>query len=225
MKKKLIPLVGLVVFALQAFGQVGVGTETPTESLDINGTLRIRDLPINGTTNAIFTTGENTSSSTRNQTFTATKMVVLDANGVLGTRPGLPSTSNTKSWTSSGINFGTATGPEATNAMPFTFGPLSVSFYRPGTPVDAFQFHIKSSNTGESYIVDIRNMTTGSANYFRENSTIAQNTWKRIGTTNYTLGTSWHVNVWLKSVNRIYKVTVMSINGSPDTLTVNIQEL
>lgn len=215
----------LAVLALQAFGQVGVGTVTPTELLDINGTLRIRNLPVNGATNAIYTTGQNTASGTRNQTFTATQMVVLDANGVLGTRPGLPSTSNTKSWTSSGSNFGTATGPETTNAMPFTFGSLSVSFYRTDNPVDAFQFHSKSSNSGESYIADIRNMTDDLANYFRDNSTIAQNTWKRIGTTDYVLGTSWHVNVWLKSVNRIYKVTVMSINGDPDTLTINIQEL
>src|SRR5690606_27082464 len=122
-----------------------------TESLDINGTLRIRDLPINGTTNAIFTTGENTSSSTRNQTFTATKMVVLDANGVLGTRPGLPSTSNTKSWTSSGADFPNAANADAANALSFGFGSLSVALVKPSG--SSFQFHIKSSNAGESYIV------------------------------------------------------------------------
>src|SRR5690554_4199642 len=221
--KKYFLLLLTAFFSFQFYGQVGIGTETPTEILDIDGTLRIRDLPLHGTPNAIHTTGENTASDTPTETFSATQMVVLDANGVLGTKPGLPSTSNTISWTSSGANFPTATGPDQPNAMQYSLGPLSVSFFTRGT--NSFEFHIQSSNT-DSYIVDIRSMNTNSAPYLRANGTLVQNDWTRIGgTVAYTLATSWHVNIWLQSVNRIYKLTVMSINGNPDTLTLNLQEL
>ena len=143
MKKKLLPFAASVFFIFQAFGQVGVGTETPTELLDIDGTLRIRNLPVNGSTNAIFTTGENTAAEAPTETFIATKTVVLDANGVLGAVPGLPSSSNTVSWTSIGSDFPFATNPDHADAMRFSFGPLSVSFFRESG--SGFEFHIKSS--------------------------------------------------------------------------------
>jgi hypothetical protein len=71
-------------------GNVGVGTETPTEKLDNSGITRLRALPLNGATNAINTTSGGNASSTQNQTFTATKTVVADNNGVLGYVTGLP---------------------------------------------------------------------------------------------------------------------------------------
>ena len=60
-------------------GKVGVNTITPKETLDVNGTLKVGNLPTNGTANAIYNGGKNKST-----TFTATNMVVADANGVLG---------------------------------------------------------------------------------------------------------------------------------------------
>lgn len=77
----------------------------------------------------------------------------------------------------------------------------------------------------ESFIIDERMMDTANASYFRTNGTLTQNTWARVGTNTYALGTSWHVNIWLSSVNRIYKLTVMSISSNPDVFTLNIQEL
>lgn len=71
-------------------GQIGVGTIAPTEKLDVEGIARVRDLPLNGTSNAIYTQSDGTGSSTQNQTFTATRTVVADANGVLGVVNGLP---------------------------------------------------------------------------------------------------------------------------------------
>ena len=227
MKKGFLLTVPFVVFAFQAFGQVGVGTVTPTELLDINGTLRIRNLPINGTTNTIHTTGENTSTDTPTVTFNATYMVVLDANGVLGTVPGLPTTSNTITWNSGGGNFPRKATPSTSGAMSFGFKSLSVSFIRPSGSGDTYQFHIKSPVAGK-YISDIRQMTTTSATYHRANATLAADTWVRIaGSTDYTLATSWHVNIWLESIDRVYRITVMSVNpgSSNKSLTVNIQEL
>ena len=62
-----------------ATGKVGINTITPKETLDVNGTLKVGNLPTNGMANAIYNGGKNKST-----TFTATNMVVADANGVLG---------------------------------------------------------------------------------------------------------------------------------------------
>lgn len=64
--------------------QVGINTASPTEILDVNGIERVRELPKHNTINAIFTKPDGTKSESKDQTFTATKMIVADANGVLG---------------------------------------------------------------------------------------------------------------------------------------------
>jgi len=73
-------------------GNIGLNTSTPTEKLDNDGITRLRNLPVNGATNAINTTSAGAASSAQDQTFTATRTVVADANGVLGTVAGLPAT-------------------------------------------------------------------------------------------------------------------------------------
>jgi len=74
-------------------GNFGVNTQGfASEKLDVNGIARIRTLPLNGTTNAINTTSGGTASASQDQTFTATRTVVADANGVLGYVTGLPTT-------------------------------------------------------------------------------------------------------------------------------------
>lgn len=64
--------------------KVGVNTSTPTEILDVSGTLRVRDLPTSGARNAIYTIGENTASSNKDQSFNSTNIVVANQWGVLG---------------------------------------------------------------------------------------------------------------------------------------------
>ena len=71
-------LLASVYFNAQT-GKVGINTNSPKETLDVNGTLKVGDLPTNGTANAIYNGGKKKST-----TFTATNMVVADANGVLG---------------------------------------------------------------------------------------------------------------------------------------------
>ncbi|MDH6250359.1 hypothetical protein M2347_000086 [Chryseobacterium sp. H1D6B] len=79
---------------INSVGNVGIGNNnTSTEKLDvIEGTTRIRKLPFNGASNAINTTPGGTASTNQDQTFTATRTVVADANGVLGYVTGLPTT-------------------------------------------------------------------------------------------------------------------------------------
>lgn len=69
--------------------KVGVNTRTPSENLDIDGTLRIRNLPLDKQTNAHHTDNLGQTSSNRDQTFIAHSTVVADKNGVLGTMRGL----------------------------------------------------------------------------------------------------------------------------------------
>lgn len=71
-------------------GNVGIATNAPTETLHVNGITRLQGLPQNGAANAIYTTSGGTASATQNQTFTATRTVVADANGVLGYVTGVP---------------------------------------------------------------------------------------------------------------------------------------
>lgn len=81
---------GLEKMRITGTGNIGIGTNTPTEKLDHNGIARLRDLPLNGATNAINTTSGGSASASQDQTFTATRTVVSDANGVLGYVSGVP---------------------------------------------------------------------------------------------------------------------------------------
>ncbi|QES93947.1 hypothetical protein F0358_15095 [Empedobacter brevis] len=72
-----------------AFSQVGVNTETPTETLDVKGTVRIQELPKNLEENSIYN-----GDTTKQTQFNATRTVVADDNGVVGYVDGLPSSNN-----------------------------------------------------------------------------------------------------------------------------------
>lgn len=68
------------LIAQTSLQKVGVVTPTPTEVLDVSGTLRIRTLPNDGTANAINTTPSGGSAGSTNQTFTALGSLVNDPN-------------------------------------------------------------------------------------------------------------------------------------------------
>lgn len=77
-------------------GNVKIGaSDEGTEKLDVEGIARVRELPLNGAANAHNTLPDGTLSPTQNQTFTATKTVVADGNGVLGYVNGIPSDAGT----------------------------------------------------------------------------------------------------------------------------------
>lgn len=69
----------------QNTGKVGIQTNNPTETLDVKGTVRVQNLPENGSSGSISTPRVNTD-------FNATKTVVVDENGVLGVVDGTPVT-------------------------------------------------------------------------------------------------------------------------------------
>ncbi|WP_131707634.1 hypothetical protein [Chryseobacterium angstadtii] len=94
MKINIIVTTVLILLGAKISAQVGISTSMPTETLDINGTARVRDVPLNGTVNAIYTKSDGTKSDAKDQTFSATKTLVVDNNGVLGYISGLPQTSS-----------------------------------------------------------------------------------------------------------------------------------
>ncbi|QES93946.1 hypothetical protein F0358_15090 [Empedobacter brevis] len=83
-------------------GMVSINAQTPTETLDIaTGTVRVRNLPINGKENAIYTQSNGKSSLPDTvefsdlkpiTKFTGTRTVIANGNGVLGYVVGLPVT-------------------------------------------------------------------------------------------------------------------------------------
>ncbi|MGV4477754.1 hypothetical protein ACQ1PV_01055 [Ornithobacterium rhinotracheale] len=84
MKKSLLFLsvvLGSMAFAQKSTGKVGVNTNTPTETLQVQGTARVTKLPAKGESVSTGRSGNYRAGVP----FTPTKMVVADANGVLGT--------------------------------------------------------------------------------------------------------------------------------------------
>ena len=87
MIKKLL-LLGLAALPLALSAQtahnerVGVQTKTPTEQLDVKGTVRVETLPKKGDA---ITTGANGAYNNQS-TFTPNRVVIADANGVLGSK-------------------------------------------------------------------------------------------------------------------------------------------
>lgn len=84
-------LLAAAYFNAQTTGKVGINTNAPTETLEVNGTLKIDTLPANGAKKAIYN-GQNT----KNTDFTATKTLVADNNGTIGVIDGIAKT--TEPW-------------------------------------------------------------------------------------------------------------------------------
>ena len=82
---KTLLLLGLAVLPLALSAQnerVGVQTKTPTEQLDVKGTMRIETLPKKGEKISTATNGNYDLQAT----FIPNRVVVADANGVLGSK-------------------------------------------------------------------------------------------------------------------------------------------
>ena len=82
---KTLLLLGLAVLPLALSAQnerVGVQTKTPTEQLDVKGTMRIETLPKKGEKISTAASGNYDVQAT----FTPNRVVVADANGVIGSK-------------------------------------------------------------------------------------------------------------------------------------------
>ena len=133
-------------------GNVGINTYIPTEKLDVNGIMVVRELPLNGATNAHHTIGSDNESPSKNQTFTANRTLVVDANGVVGYVSGLPNTSATGA-PSGSISVGETVSqvysvPAATaSSSTFNLGTYVTANSLPALPVvDGLQINLQGNS-------------------------------------------------------------------------------
>lgn len=77
----LTAMLSVEIALAQTNGKVGINTSTPTETLDVKGTLRVEDIPASGT-GKIYN-GTNT----KGTTFNAKGLVATDNNGNIGKLP------------------------------------------------------------------------------------------------------------------------------------------
>lgn len=65
-------------------GNVGINTANPSEKFQVDGNVRFNNLPMSGASNVIHTQSNGSISTNQDQTFTATRTIVSNSNGVLG---------------------------------------------------------------------------------------------------------------------------------------------
>lgn len=145
---------------ITAPGSMGINTQVPTEKLDLAGIARIRNLPANGAANAINTTSTGGASASQNQTFTATKTVVADANGVLGYVDGPPFYQNIRG------NVKTITGGYSIDATDY----LIVTNVASGGSTITFP-NLTAADAGRTILV-FNNNSSGAANTLVGTTTI-----------------------------------------------------
>lgn len=233
MKKFLVLIIVTFGFAegISQNRKFGVDTDTPTEIADIKGTARVRELPANNATNSIFTQPDGNSSTTKNQKFVAANMVTADSRGVLGKLTGSPTSSITKTFIApaGGFTAGSNSNPPYT----ITFGTVTFGFNQTSNN-NQLNFMIKSSGgISDSYLADEREFG-GTFQIYKLSGTVPANSWSApidwfgIGVD------SWHMNVYIKSMNKFYRVTVISAKWSGtattttaagDQFTINVQQL
>ena len=235
MKKSFLAISILSALSANAqSGKVGVNTSIPTETLSVNGTTRVSQLPANGAANAIYTTADGTASTAQDQSFTATRTVVADANGVLGIVPGLPITQapNIKS-----IQYKTLTVPIDNNcptASVIDFGDVSIRFNAISNSNQGQFLEFKLNNFSDACTATTRVAGSGGVNFGDwDKVTAVQGNWYKLSSAQVTIGNEDLQTGWLNLlINRkLYRITVSMTNGGslpqpyPRQVTLFIESL
>ncbi|MBB6371150.1 hypothetical protein [Chryseobacterium shigense] len=128
-------------------GNFGINTSVPTERLHNNGNVRLQGLPLNGAINAINTTSVGGVSSSQNQTFTATRTLVSDTNGVLGYISGVPTITEPGSQT---LNYARSVTSPINSSTPanseVTIGNISIRFNGTSSSAANIEYKVSQSN-------------------------------------------------------------------------------
>lgn len=210
--------------------KVGVNTTTPTENVDINGLVRLRAHPEDGETNAIYTKTNGDASGTKDQTFTAVRHLMADANGVVGQadndRNVIASVTKTFIAPSGGFDTGTYDNP------PYTveFGPFTIGFYQKSN--NNKLYCVMKSNSTTQASVDLREFTGTTPYLFPSNLiNLTAGTWFDLDLSydgdNYYFVMSvdaWYADIRLANTGKVYLLTVLGArwvgSGGQDTQTV-----
>ena len=149
----------------------------------------------------------------------------------MGTIVGYPSSSITKTFIAPAGGF--QTGQDSNPPYTVTFGTVTFGLNQRSNN-NQFYFMIKSSGgIADTYIANEREFG-GTFYLYSLEGTIPANSWSA-PVDWYGIGVdSWHMNVYVKSINKIYRVTVISAKWSGsstgttaagDQFTVNVQQL
>ncbi|MDY0990377.1 hypothetical protein SOM12_23315 [Flavobacterium sp. CFBP9031] len=160
----------------QTNNKLGVNVKAPTESLDVNGTTRLRSLPLNGATNAITTKTDGTASTAKDQTYSAVKTVVVDANGVVGTIDGVAITTSPDIKTIQYARTSTPINAQTPLNSITTIGNLSIRFNSGSTgSANSIEFQTKVPNQ----VTAFGEVSGAGGNYFANwrTTAAAANTW------------------------------------------------
>lgn len=130
----------------QPTGKVGINTTEPTETLDVKGKVRIQGL---------YSDGNQT--GTKNANFTATNMVVVDANGVLGkqalpTIPTIP-TIPTEPWQVAG----STTQATSNTSNIYQNGKVGIGNYSANNPSMESSFEINGGGSKQLGLINTIN--------------------------------------------------------------------
>jgi len=202
----------------QTSNKLGVNVKAPTESLDVNGTTRLRSLPVNGATNAINTKTDGTASTAKDQTYSAVKTVVVDANGVMGTIDGVAMTTAPNVKTISYARTSALIDADVKKNSETTIGNLSIRYSTNTTNTGNWiEFQTKEANQ----VTAFAEVSGAGGNYFAnwKTTATAANVWQTATSQGVTASNrdTYTLMITLHNSQEIYRVSLIcnaKINAS-----------
>lgn len=212
MKNKVLSSLFILCFAFgySQTNKLGVNVNTPTESLDANGTARLRDLPLNGTPNAIYTQADGKVSPVKNQTFNAVKTVVVDENGVMGAIDGVAITEAPDVKTIQYSRSTTLINSSTPDNSVTTIGNLSIRFNHTGTGSNnSIEFKTKVANQ----VTAFAEVSGSGGNYYADWRTTSAkaDTWTKATGQGVTAANrdTYNLMITLHNSQEIYRVSLI----------------
>ena len=203
----------------QTNNKLGVNVKAPTESLDVNGTTRLRGLPVNGATNAINTKTDGTVSTAKDQTYSAVKTVVVDANGVMGTIDGVAITTAPEIKTIQYARTSALIDANTTKTSETTIGNLSIR-YASGSDTESGNW-IEFRTAVPNQVTAFGQVSGKGGNYFAswKTTAAAAGKWEKATDQGVTAShrDTYDVTITLHNSQEIYRVSLIcnaKINAS-----------
>jgi hypothetical protein len=214
MKNKVLPSLFILCCAFgysQTNNKLGINIKGPTESLDVNGTTRLRGLPTNGAINAINTKTDGTASAVKDQTYSAVKTVVVDANGVMGSIHGIAITTAPEIKTIQYVRKSTVIDANINKNSETSLGNLTIRYASNGSSGEGNWIEFKTAVPNQ--VTAFGQVSGQGGNYFASWKTTAAAADKWEKATNQTVTAShrdtYDVTITFHNSQEIYRVSLI----------------